>query len=97
MLCAVNEPAVNEPRDETYRATLRVRTPENERTTLIVTRQGLGVAGRVWLTFLGAIRTTAVLTVPETDELAAQLLAASRARRQLDAEQGVDGGAHQGG
>jgi hypothetical protein len=87
----------NAPREETYRATLRVRTPDGDRTTLIVTRQGLGAAGRVWLTFQGAIRTTAVLTDEEARQLAIQIESASSARLQRDAEQGVGGGAHQGG
>ena len=56
-------------RDETFRATLRARTPEGDVTTLIVLRRGLGRAGRVWLTFDGAIKTTAVLTDPETVDL----------------------------
>jgi hypothetical protein len=38
-------------------------------TTLIVTRQGLGSAGRVWLTFHGAIKATVVMTNPETAHL----------------------------
>jgi hypothetical protein len=36
---------------------------------VIVTRQGLGRAGRVWITFDGAIKTTAVLGDPETEQL----------------------------
>ncbi|MGH3995744.1 MAG: hypothetical protein ACRDSN_25150 [Pseudonocardiaceae bacterium] len=60
-------------RDETFRATLRGRTPEGEPTTLIVTRQGLGRAGRTWLTFHGAIKTTAVLTDQEAGQLAGLL------------------------
>jgi hypothetical protein len=55
--------------DETFRATLRARTPAGEFATVIVTRQGLGRAGRVWLTFEGAIKTTAVMTDPETEQL----------------------------
>lgn len=68
-------------RDETFRATMRGRTPQGEPTTLIVTRQGLGHAGRTWLTFDGAIRTTAVLTDQETGQLAGLLGDASRARK----------------
>ena len=55
--------------DETFRATLRARTPEGDVTTLIVLRRGLGHAARVWLTFDGAIKTTAALTDPETVRL----------------------------
>ncbi|HSL06992.1 MAG TPA: hypothetical protein VK887_03345 [Pseudonocardiaceae bacterium] len=36
---------------------------------MIVTRQGLDRAGRVWLTFNGAIKTTIVMTNPETAQL----------------------------
>jgi len=66
--------------DETFRATLRVRTPEGDATTLIVLRRGLGHAGRVWLTFDGALKTTAVLTDPETAHLAGLLGDAQGAR-----------------
>lgn len=55
--------------DETFRATLRARTPEGDATTLIVLRRGLGHAARVWLTFDGAIKTTVVMTDPETVHL----------------------------
>lgn len=68
-----------EPRRETFRATLRTRTPDAEWATLIVTRQGLGTAGRTWLTFHGAIKTTAVLTREEAGQLACQLGEASGA------------------
>jgi hypothetical protein len=56
-------------RDETFRGTMRGRTPDGEFTTVIVTRQGLGRAGRVWLTFNGAIKTTVVMTDGETGQL----------------------------
>lgn len=55
--------------DESFRATLRAHTPSDEFATVIITRQGLGRAGRVWLTFDGAIKTTAVMTDPETAQL----------------------------
>jgi hypothetical protein len=61
------------PREETFRATLRARTPDGETSTLIVTRQGLGSSGRTWLTFHGAIKTTVVLTNEEAGQLAGQL------------------------
>ena len=48
--------------DETFRATLRTSTPDGERATVIVTRQGQGFDGRVWVTFSGAWVTTAVMT-----------------------------------
>jgi hypothetical protein len=63
--------------DETFRATWRVRTPDRDFTTLIVLRRGLGPAGRVWLTFDGAIRTTAVMTDAEAVHLAGLLRDAS--------------------
>jgi hypothetical protein len=68
------------PSEESFRATLRTRTPEGELATVIVTRQGLGRGGRVWLTFDGAIKTTAVMTDPETGELAELLGKAVAAR-----------------
>jgi hypothetical protein len=55
--------------DETFRATMQGRTVNGEPTTVIVTRQGLGRDGRVWLTFNGAIKTTVVMTNPETAQL----------------------------
>ncbi|MGH3799570.1 MAG: hypothetical protein ACRDTD_05440 [Pseudonocardiaceae bacterium] len=48
---------------------LPARTPEGELSTLIITRQGLGRDGRVWLTFNGEIKTTVVLTNREAAEL----------------------------
>ncbi|MGH3799101.1 MAG: hypothetical protein ACRDTD_03030 [Pseudonocardiaceae bacterium] len=67
--------------DETFRATMQGRTPDGESTTVIVTRQGLGRAGRAWLTFNGAIKTTVVLTDQEAGQLAGLLEDAARARR----------------
>jgi hypothetical protein len=66
--------------DETFRATLRGQTPEGEPSTLIVTRQGLGHAGRAWLTFNGAMTTTVALTDQEAGQLARLLEDAARAR-----------------
>jgi hypothetical protein len=63
---------------EVYRATLPGRTPKGEPSTLIVTRQGVGANGRVWVTFNGAIRTTVVLTDSETAELRELLGKATR-------------------
>lgn len=68
------------PSDETYRGTLAGRTPDGSPATIIVTRQGRGRAGRVWLTFLGAIKTTQVMTDEETDRLV-ELLQAARGPR----------------
>jgi hypothetical protein len=44
-------------------------TPDGDLHTLIITRQGLGRDGRVWLTFNGAIKTTVQLTDPEAARL----------------------------
>lgn len=67
--------------DELYRATLPTLTPDGEPATLIVTRQGRGSAGRVWITFAGAWVTTAVMSDAEA-ELFMQLIGeARRARR----------------
>ncbi|MGQ0773505.1 MAG: hypothetical protein ACT4NY_03655 [Pseudonocardiales bacterium] len=66
--------------DETFRATLQARTPEGDVTTLIVLRRGLGHDARVWLTLDGAIKTTAVLTDPETVHLVGLLSDAQGAR-----------------
>lgn len=59
--------------DETYRAVMPVRTPEHEKATLIITRQGRGRAARVWLTLDGSIRTTAVLDDQQVSELTRRL------------------------
>ncbi|MGH3903315.1 MAG: hypothetical protein ACRDTE_03830 [Pseudonocardiaceae bacterium] len=59
---------------------MRGRTPDGEPTTLIVTRKGLGQAGRTWLTFDGAIKTTVMLTDPEAGHLAELLDDASSGR-----------------
>lgn len=53
-------------RDEAFRAVMRLRTPAGETATVIVTRQILDSGARVWLTFSGAITTTAVMTDGET-------------------------------
>jgi hypothetical protein len=66
--------------DETFRATMRSCTPNGEPHTVIVTRQGLGNAGRVWLTFNGAIKTTVVMTNPETVQLCELLTKATATR-----------------
>ena len=65
-------------RDEAFRAVIRLRTPEGETATVIVTRQGLGSESRVWLTFSGAITTTAVMTHGETGTMRELLDRATR-------------------
>lgn len=45
---------------------------------MIITRQGLGIDARVWLTFDGAIKTTTVLTDHKVAELRELLGKASR-------------------
>jgi hypothetical protein len=54
---------------ETFRGTMQGRTPDGYAATVIVLRRGEGSNGRVWLTFSGAIKTTVVMTNPETKEL----------------------------
>jgi hypothetical protein len=66
--------------DEMFRGTMRGRTPDGQPNTVIVTRQGLGSAGRVWLTFNGAIKTTVVMTDGETAQLSELLDKAAVAR-----------------
>lgn len=58
---------------ESYRATIGLRTPEGERATVIIMRRD----GEVWVTFNGAIKTTVTMSDPE----AAQLLEAVTAAR----------------
>lgn len=50
---------------ETYRRTITVRTPDRAKTTVIVTRRSSGSDAQIWLTFDGAIKTTAVFTDAE--------------------------------
>lgn len=50
---------------ETYRRTITVRTPDRAKATVIVTRRGTGGDAQIWLTFDGAIKTTAVFTEAE--------------------------------
>jgi hypothetical protein len=59
--------------DETYRATMRVQTPEDGPSTLIITRQGLGRAARIWLTLEGSIRSTVVLDDQQVSQLTRKL------------------------
>ena len=66
--------------EETYRGTLQGRTPGGEPSTVIVTRKGLGRSGRVWLTFLGALKTTVVMSDEQAGNLA-ELLHAARGSR----------------
>lgn len=65
---------------ETFRGTMRGRTPDGDPTTVIVTRRGLGRDGRAWLTFDGAIKTTVVMTDEETEQLVELLAAATDGR-----------------
>ncbi|MGH3914221.1 MAG: hypothetical protein ACRDTC_12565 [Pseudonocardiaceae bacterium] len=50
---------------ESYRATIGLRTPDGERTTVIIMRRGCSV----WVTLNGAIRTTVVMNDPEAGQL----------------------------
>ncbi|HYZ08023.1 MAG: hypothetical protein LC799_23065 [Actinobacteria bacterium] len=70
-------------RDETYRGMTTARMPDNETTRVIVTRQGLGRNGRVWLTTGATMLSTVVLTDDEAEQLIA-LVAAARDARSAD-------------
>jgi len=76
----VNLTNTRPPSEETFRATLQGRTTDGEPATIIVTRQGLDHAGRVWLTFDGAIKTTLVLTDQEAIGLVGLVSDATGAR-----------------
>lgn len=54
---------------ESYRAVLKLCTPEGEIATVIVLRRGCGHAGRVWLTFNGALKTTVAMNDREAGQL----------------------------
>jgi hypothetical protein len=59
---------------ETFRRVVEdLRTPEGERCTLIVTARGDGSQWRIWLTFAGGIRSTAVLTSRQAAAVVAAL------------------------
>lgn len=66
--------------EETFRGAVQGRTPTHESATVIVTRQGVGIDARVWLTFCGALKTTVVMTDGETAELR-ELLGKATGRR----------------
>ena len=70
--CVVSTP------DESFRATLSTLTPDGEPATLIVTRQGLGSEGRVWITFSGAWITTAVMSDAEAERFIELVAEATR-------------------
>ena len=55
---------------ESYRGALPSQNPNGDPATVIITRQGLGREGRVWLTFSASIKTTVAMT----DQEAAQLV-----------------------
>lgn len=65
---------------EMFRGAIPARNPEGDSATVIVTRQGLGRDGRVWLTFDGAIKTTVVMTDGETAQLSELLDKATATR-----------------
>ena len=66
---------------ETFRETMPTSTPDGEHATLIVTRQGQGSAGRVWVTFSGAWVTTAVMTDEDAEHFIRLIDDARRTRR----------------
>lgn len=61
---------------ESYRSTIRLRTPEGESATLIVLYRGRGHEGCVWLTFDGALKTTVTMNDRESQEVASMIKAA---------------------
>ena len=65
---------------EMFRGTLLTSTPDGERATVIVTRQGQGSKGRVWVTFSGGWVTTAVMTDEEAERFERLVGEARRAR-----------------
>jgi hypothetical protein len=65
----LSEPRSGSTPAEVFRAVFAGHTPSGELNTVIVTRQGVGPSGRVWLTFNGALKTTVVMTDRETAEL----------------------------
>lgn len=65
-------------RDETYRAVVLGRTPDNAEATMIITRQGLGRSARVWITLAGSIRCTIVLSDPQSADVAGRIQEAAR-------------------
>jgi hypothetical protein len=65
----LSEPRSGSTPAEVFRAVFPGRTPSGELNTVIVTRQGVGSSGRVWLTFNGALKTTVVMTDQETAQL----------------------------
>jgi hypothetical protein len=66
---------------ETFRATLPTSTPDGDRATVIVTRQGQGSDGRIWVTFSGAWVTTAVMTDTDAERLIRLISDARKTRR----------------
>ena len=70
-------------RDETFRAVLPVRTPDGERATVIVTRQGLGSSGRIWITFSGGWVTTAVMSDEEAERFVGLLVRREERERRV--------------
>ncbi len=67
--------------DETFRAVLPTFTPDVEQATVIVTRQGLGSSGWVWITLSGAWKTTAVMTDDDAERFVQLVSDARKARR----------------
>jgi len=69
------------PREKGYLATMQAQTPEDGRSTLIITRRGIGRAARTWLTLDGGIRCTAALDRAQVEELRELLAAAAEGLR----------------
>jgi hypothetical protein len=71
---------------ETFRATLPTSTPDGERATVIITRQGQGVDARVWVTFSGAWATTAVMTDADAERSVSSDSSVTRERHAGEAD-----------
>ncbi|MGH3932431.1 MAG: hypothetical protein ACRDTF_20925 [Pseudonocardiaceae bacterium] len=61
---------------ERFRATIQLRTPAGEPTTIIILGRGRGRDGRVWLTFDGALKTTVTMDDQEVDKVIDMIKAA---------------------
>lgn len=61
---------------ETYRSTMQARTPDGKITTVIVTRRN----SRVWLTLIGSLRASVVMTNGQSGSLITLLHEAKQPR-----------------
>ncbi len=54
---------------ESYRGALPSQNPNGDPATVIITRQGMGREGRIWLTFSASVKTTVAMTDQEAGQL----------------------------